>query len=161
MMLFLLILVISIIFAGVYYMLHSSINHIITIRSRNSATSVERCKRVTFFSHQSWINSIIGIAMLFLLHISLSLVVRLKSWRRTRRVWIHPVNSRGPSGLSRWVDRVFVAIAVSCAALGLLAQVPGSQSPVWLGLTLQGFIYGSAFIFYTASGGQNPEYSTS
>jgi len=139
-------------------MLYTSVNHIIIIHSRDSAISVERCKRVTLFSHQWWITSLIGITLLFLLHICLSLVIHLKSWGRTQGEWNHPVLSRESSGLSRWVNRVFVAIAVSCATLGLLSQVPGSQSPVWLGLTLQGFTYCSAFIFYAASGEQDPEY---
>ena len=49
MKLFLLIFIIYIIFTGVKFMFYSSVNHIITIHTRNSATSVERCKRVTFF----------------------------------------------------------------------------------------------------------------
>jgi hypothetical protein len=58
--------------------------------------------------------------------------------------------SRGlgdPNGVERCIDLAFVSIVVLCAALFLLSQLPGWESPVWLGLALQAFTYFSAAIF--------------
>jgi hypothetical protein len=49
---------------------------------------------------------------------------------------------------SNWVTRIFVAIVFHCAALSLLSQHPAFQSPLWLGLLLQGFAYVSALTYY-------------
>jgi len=61
----------------------------------------------------------------------------------------------GPQRLNTWVTRLFIAIVLQCAALFLVSQFPGIQSPFWLGMALQGFTYGSAALFY-ASGGDEP-----
>lgn len=66
----------------------------------------------------------------------------------------------GPSGglpqwLNPWVSRLFVAIVLQCAALYLLSQFPGFESPFWLGIVLQGYTYGSSALFY-ASGRDDP-----
>jgi len=57
-----------------------------------------------------------------------------------------------PQWLNTWATRIFVMIVLQCTALFLLSQFPGFQSPFWLGIALQGYTYGSAFLFY-ASGG--------
>jgi len=56
-------------------------------------------------------------------------------------------------GLDKWVTRLFIAIVLQCAALYLMSQLPGVQSPFWLGIVLQGYSYGSAALFY-ASGNE-------
>lgn len=60
------------------------------------------------------------------------------------------LGSGGPQWLSTWVTRIFIAIALQCAAIFLLSQFPGFQSPFWLGIVLQGYTYGSAFLFYAS-----------
>lgn len=55
-----------------------------------------------------------------------------------------------PTSVERYIDLAFVAIVVLCAALFLLSQLPGWQSPVWLGLALQAFTYFSAAIFHVS-----------
>lgn len=59
------------------------------------------------------------------------------------------------SKLSNWVTRIFIAIVLQCAAIYLISAYPGTQSPFWLGITLQGFTYGSAAVYY-ASWGKDP-----
>jgi len=49
---------------------------------------------------------------------------------------------------SSWVTRIFVAIVLHCVAISLLSQHPAFQSPLWLGLLLQGFAYASALTYY-------------
>ena len=63
-------------------------------------------------------------------------------------------NKEGYS-LETWLTRIFVAIVLQCAALFILSQLPGFKSPVWLGIVLQGFTYGSATLFYM-SGREDP-----
>lgn len=53
-------------------------------------------------------------------------------------------------GLNKWVTRIFIAIVLQCAALYLMSQYPGMESPFWLGIVLQGFTYGSAALFYAS-----------
>jgi hypothetical protein len=74
------------------------------------------------------------------------------------RAYSQPLERLGASGLQRlntWVTRLFIAIVLQCAALFLVSQFPGFQSPLWFGMALQGFTYGSAALFY-ASGGDEP-----
>ena len=58
-------------------------------------------------------------------------------------------------GLSPWVTRIFIAIVLQCAAIYLISAYPGTESPFWLGIVLQGFTYGSAAVCY-ASWGRDP-----
>ena len=53
-----------------------------------------------------------------------------------------------PSLTSSWMTRIFVVIVLHCAILSLLSQHSAFQSPLWLGLILQGFTYASAFVYY-------------
>jgi len=62
---------------------------------------------------------------------------------------------RGSTGLSSWVNRIFIAIVLQCAAIYLISSYPGTRSPFWLGVILQGFTYGSAAVYY-ASWGKEP-----
>jgi hypothetical protein len=57
--------------------------------------------------------------------------------------------------LNTWVTRIFIAIVLQCAAIYLISTFPGTRSPFWLGITLQGFTYGSAAVYY-ASWGKEP-----
>ena len=57
--------------------------------------------------------------------------------------------------LNTWVNRIFIAIVLQCAAIYLISAYPGTRSPFWLGITLQGFTYGSAAVYY-ASWGKEP-----
>jgi len=57
--------------------------------------------------------------------------------------------------LETWLTRIFVAIVLQCATLFILSQLPGFKSPVWLGIVLQGFTYGSTTLFYM-SGRDDP-----
>ncbi len=50
--------------------------------------------------------------------------------------------------LEKWVTRLFIAIVLQSAALYIISQIPGVQSPFWLGMVLQGYSYGSAALFY-------------
>lgn len=59
------------------------------------------------------------------------------------------------SKLNTWVTRIFIAIVLQCAAIYLISMLPGTRSPFWLGITLQGFTYGSAAVYY-ASWGKEP-----
>ena len=59
------------------------------------------------------------------------------------------------SKLSPWVTRIFIAIVLQCAAIYLISAYPGTESPFWLGITLQCFTYGSAAVCY-ASWGREP-----
>jgi hypothetical protein len=74
------------------------------------------------------------------------------------RAYSQPLQSLGassPQRLNTWATRLFIAIVLQCAALFMVSQFPGIQSPFWLGIALQGFTYGSAALFY-ASGGDEP-----
>ncbi|RLI09529.1 hypothetical protein DRO42_04010 [Candidatus Bathyarchaeota archaeon] len=57
---------------------------------------------------------------------------------------------RRGSRLGPWVTRIFVAIVLQCAAIYLISAYPGTRSPFWLGIILQGFTYGSAAVFYAS-----------
>jgi hypothetical protein len=57
--------------------------------------------------------------------------------------------------ISAWVMRLFIAIVLISAALYLVSQCPGFQSPFWLGIVLQGFTYGSAYLFYVSGGDES------
>jgi hypothetical protein len=59
--------------------------------------------------------------------------------------------SGGPKLLNTWVTRIFAAIVLQCAAIYLISQFPGFQSPFWLGIVLQAYTYGSAYLFYASS----------
>jgi hypothetical protein len=59
--------------------------------------------------------------------------------------------SDGPKLLNIWVTRIFAAIVLQCAAIYLISQFPGFQSPFWLGIVLQAYTYGSAYLFYASS----------
>ena len=61
----------------------------------------------------------------------------------------------GGERLMKWVTRIFIAIVLQCAALFLISQYPGVQSPFWLGIVLQGYTFVSAGLFYI-SGGDDP-----
>ena len=56
------------------------------------------------------------------------------------------------SRLNPWVTRIFIAIVLQCAAIYLVSAYPGTGSPFWLGITLQGFTYGSAAVYYASWG---------
>ena len=56
------------------------------------------------------------------------------------------------SRLSSWVTRIFVAIVLQCAAIYLISAYPGTRSPFWLGVILQGYTYGSAAVYYASWG---------
>jgi len=103
-----------------------------------------------------WMLGLIGSTTLFALLLVLGAVQRL----RYRRI-IHVSNGipisepiqkcilRKPSlKLSSCVTRIFVILVLQCAVLSLLSQNPASQSPLWLGLVLQGLTYASAFVYY-------------
>jgi hypothetical protein len=55
-------------------------------------------------------------------------------------------------GQSTWITRLFIAIVIVCNVLFLISQHPRLQNPLWFGIVLQGFTYGSAAIFYGAEG---------
>lgn len=59
-----------------------------------------------------------------------------------------PSGSVGPtqSRLSTWATRIFIAIVLQCTAIYLISTYPGTKSPLWLGIILQGFTYGSAAV---------------
>lgn len=59
---------------------------------------------------------------------------------------------RRGEGLSPWVTRIFIAIVLQCAAIYLISAYPGTESPFWLGIVLQGFTYGSAAVCYASWG---------
>lgn len=52
--------------------------------------------------------------------------------------------------IGSWVTRVFISIVLLSAGIYLLSQFPSFQSPFWLGLVLQGFTFGSAYLFYAS-----------
>jgi hypothetical protein len=52
--------------------------------------------------------------------------------------------------LNIWVSRIFIAIVLQCTALYLMSRFPGTESPFWLGIVLQGFTYSSAALFYAS-----------
>ena len=56
------------------------------------------------------------------------------------------------SRLNIWVTRFIIAIVLHCAAIYLISAYPGMESPFWLGIILQVFIYGSAVVCYAAWG---------
>jgi predicted cobalt transporter CbtA len=57
--------------------------------------------------------------------------------------------------ISTWVTRLFIAIVLISAIIYLVSQCPGFQSPFWLGFVLQGFTYGSAYLFYVSGGDES------
>jgi len=59
-------------------------------------------------------------------------------------------SERANDWLSTWVTRLFIAIVLISATIYLVSQCPGFQSPYWLGFVLQGFTYGSAYLFYVS-----------
>lgn len=66
-----------------------------------------------------------------------------------------PSLNEGGYSIDTWATRIFIAIVLQCVALFLLSQLPGFQSPFWLGIVLQGYTYCSAALFY-ASGKDDP-----
>jgi hypothetical protein len=56
-----------------------------------------------------------------------------------------------PKLLNTWVTRIFAAIVLQCAAIYLISQFSGFPSPFWLGIVLQAYTYGSAYLFYASS----------
>jgi hypothetical protein len=82
---------------------------------------------------------------------------------QTALVRAHPQTLQGlgggsPQRLNTWVTRLFIAIVLQCAALFLVSQFPGIQSPSWLGMALQGITYGSAALFYASDGDEPTGY---
>jgi hypothetical protein len=65
--------------------------------------------------------------------------------------------SGGPKLLNAWVTWIFAAIVLQCAAIYLISRFPGFQSPFWLGIVLQAYTYGSAYLFYASSWGDQSE----
>lgn len=59
--------------------------------------------------------------------------------------------------ISTWVTRLFIAMVLTSAAIYFISQCPGFQSPFWLGLVLQGFTYGSAYLFYVSGGDESTD----
>jgi hypothetical protein len=57
--------------------------------------------------------------------------------------------------ISNWVTRLFIAIVLISATIYIVSQCPGFQSPFWLGFVLQGFTYGSAYLFYISGGDES------
>jgi len=51
------------------------------------------------------------------------------------------------SRVERWMTRIFIAVVLQSTGLYLVSAYPGTKSPPWLGIILQGFIYGSATIY--------------
>lgn len=51
------------------------------------------------------------------------------------------------SRVSLWITYIFIAIVLQSTGLYLISAYPGIKSPSWLGIILQGFIYGSAAIY--------------
>ena len=64
-------------------------------------------------------------------------------------------SERKNNWISTWVTRLFVAIVLISATIYLVSQCPGFQSPFWLGFVLQGFTYGSAYLFYVSGGDES------
>jgi hypothetical protein len=62
---------------------------------------------------------------------------------------------RSNGWIDTWVTRLFIAIVLISAAIFLISQCPGFQSPFWLGIVLQGFTYGSAALFYVSGGDES------
>ena len=60
--------------------------------------------------------------------------------------------------ISTWVTRVFLTIVLLSAVIYLFSQCPGFRSPLWLGFVLQGFTYGSAYLFYVSDGNELADY---
>jgi hypothetical protein len=54
----------------------------------------------------------------------------------------------GSGALNFLANLVFVAIVFICVGIYLLSMLPGISSPTWLGMVLQGFIYGTAAVYY-------------
>ena len=54
------------------------------------------------------------------------------------------------SMLTPWLTRLFIAIVLLCATIYLISAYPGTESPFWLGIVLQGFTYGSAAVYYAS-----------
>jgi hypothetical protein len=71
---------------------------------------------------------------------------------------LHRLGTGVPQSLNTWTTRLFIAIVLQSAALFLVSQFPGIQSPLWLGIALQGFTYGSAALFYASGGGEPTGY---
>ena len=62
---------------------------------------------------------------------------------------------RSNGWIDTWVTRLFIGIVLISAAIFLISQCPGFQSPFWLGVVLQGFTYGSAALFYVSGGDES------
>jgi len=95
---------------------------------------------------------------LFLLHFSI-FVRRYATLKRGNHLdslhlkdHIMPFKASGrtSSRLSPWMTRIFIAIVALCTAVYLISAYPGMESPFWLGIVLQFFIYGSAALCYAS-----------
>jgi len=51
------------------------------------------------------------------------------------------------SRIGPWMTKIFITIVLQSTGLYLISAYPGTKSPAWLGIILQGFIYGSAAIY--------------
>jgi hypothetical protein len=114
---------------------------------------------VSALSCQWWFIGLLSLAVLSSLLIALSLSSRsrihmdvdIKLSALPSKSGVLP--SRGLGALTKveaWMNLAFVSIVVLCAALFLVSQLPGWESPVWLGLALQAFTYLSAAIFHVS-----------
>jgi hypothetical protein len=114
---------------------------------------------VSALSCQWWFIGLASLAVLSSLLLALSLSSRAKVYKG--RDIRHPGLTSDNEGRSRrgfgaltkveaCINLAFVSIIVLCAALFLVSQFPGWESPVWLGLVLQAFTYLSAAIFHVS-----------
>jgi len=81
--------------------------------------------------------------------------IESKAFHQVPRSPIAITVGRDNSVISTWVTHLFIAMVLISAAIYLISQCPGFQSPSWLGLVLQGFTYGSAYLFYASGGDES------
>ena len=85
---------------------------------------------------------------LFLLHFSI--FVRSYASLKRESHLAFEASGRSCSRLSPWMIRIFITIVALCTVVYLISAYPGTESPFWLGIVLQFFIYGSAALCYAS-----------
>lgn len=137
------------------------------------------CIDIELWSHPWWVFGLMSLTILFIFLLTM-FIASYKKLRKEQRWNIYGIISQPPNNpfsenyfipvqapsrtsslneggysIDTWPTRIFIAIVLQCVALFLLSQLPGFQSPFWLGIVLQGYTYGSAALFY-ASGMDDP-----
>ncbi len=159
-----------------------SINIIYTFCTSGFYFTILGCEDMELWSHPWWVLGLTSLTILLILLFAMFIASCIAFGRKSglctnggvsqpyhdpfSKSYITPVqalsrttslNKNGYS-VNAWATRTFIAIILLCVALFLLSQLPGFQSPFWLGIVLQGYTYCSAALFFASVRGDPTGY---